>query len=104
MPDLAEWLLEQITEDERVAHELDDYRFDDDPYSSRINSNGEYIVVDFEAQRVLAECEAKRRIIGFLAGLRDSAGARRAPIDWATQCMALPYKDRPGYREEWAPQ
>lgn len=62
--------------------------------------------------RVLAEVEAKRRIVDLMAGLLDSAegdsevdhyGGVGAAED-ALRLLALPYADRhPDYREEWSP-
>lgn len=53
--------------------------------------------------RVLAECEAKRRIVEELAP--DSCSS---PDAWwqrtsTLEFLALPYADHPDYREEWKP-
>jgi hypothetical protein len=50
--------------------------------------------------RVLAECEAKRRIVDMFPFEADGdgwneAGAQVLPI------LALPYADHPDYRDEW---
>lgn len=77
--------------------------------------------------RVLAECEAKRRIVELLEderqrkdiynrdfdrGLletdgdfqsRHSANARWAGLEAAARALAMPYADHPDFREEWRP-
>lgn len=75
--------------------------------------------------RVLAECEAKRRIVGLHAPItlrritypggrlnevqacgydtyEDGAGWVDYPC-WTLQILALPYASHPDYREEWRP-
>jgi hypothetical protein len=52
------------------------------------------------AERLLAECEAKRRIVEEIEGTR-------APATYTTRLLtilmhlALPYADHPDYRDEW---
>jgi hypothetical protein len=48
---------------------------------------------------VLAECEAKRRIVECATNMHTSGP------DWDEACrfLALPYADHPDYREEWKP-
>lgn len=46
--------------------------------------------------RVLAECEAKRRIVELCDGFDEQGREVR-------QLLALPYADHPDYREEWKP-
>jgi hypothetical protein len=71
--------------------------------------------------RVLAECESKRGIVEICASDivdvdgDDGDGWCWEPADWRWHAMmqedayrrlkllALPYADRPGYREEWRP-
>jgi hypothetical protein len=108
MDDLAGWLLERIAEDERIANAAGD-----DPVDSEHQAN-------WTPARVLAECDAKRQIIE-LHGAVDAndpdscrecsdsgwAGAvdGHSPVDRpcpTLRLLALPYADRPGYREEWA--
>jgi hypothetical protein len=61
--------------------------------------------------RVLAEIEAKRRIVGLMASMLDAAegdfevdhyGGLSAAED-TLELLALPYADHPDYREEWRP-
>jgi hypothetical protein len=77
-------------------------------------ANGVHIAC-WHPTRVLAECAAKRRIIEryqFVTGhgpavdhvramdmTTGATGALQDVLRW----LALPYADRPGYREEWRP-
>jgi hypothetical protein len=97
MTDLAVWLLEQITEDERdvrgLPSEWDHWMISPTRLTSRI-------------RRVLAECEAKRRIIAECRGLSSGVLADDLVAllgDVVLAQLAAPYADRPGYREEWKP-
>jgi hypothetical protein len=116
--DLAQWLLTQIAEDEKMAAGYEgvplgsiiEYAEDSGPYWLTIS-----------ARRVLAECEAKRRIIalhGYDESLYDNKDEDEPryclacgdsdyevgpyPCD-TVRLLALPYADRPGYQEEWRP-
>lgn len=120
--DLASWLLEQIAEDERMARQLErraqEYALHiQDPTLLGRVIPGWYDWPDVEAMahRVLAECEAKRRIveahptivrddeIGCLT-CHSEAGYTYMPGYCDTlKAIALPFADRPGYREEWRP-
>lgn len=52
--------------------------------------------------RVLAECDAKRRIIGHEAQVhRFGDAVARQIIDNVLAMLALPWADHPDYREEW---
>jgi hypothetical protein len=84
---LAEFLLARIADDEAEA-KLMQRRYE---------------------KRVLAECDAKRRIVkawrdgpaGSDAWFSDDTGWDG--IAWCVQVLALPYKDHPDYRTEWKP-
>ena len=52
-------------------------------------------IARWDPARVLAECEAKRRLIAL--GEKDSYW------DDVLRILALPYADHPDYREEWRP-
>lgn len=142
--DLAAWLLEQIADDERVAlavPETDrrwsyrpaipaatgDGRFDSeavlDLERTVLPADGDEGVTVAEAQHVarwspagvLAECDAKRRIVQQVVpgidGLWDQIEGEfgvgpSVPCEESAlllRLLALPYADRPGYREEWRP-
>jgi hypothetical protein len=61
--------------------------------------------------RVLAEVGAKRRIIDLFAGVASELGdvpvspyeGYASGLRDAVRLLALPYADRPGYRDEWRP-
>lgn len=55
--------------------------------------------------RVLREIDAKRQLVGQLAEADpDAAYITGTFTAWdALRLLALPYSDRPGYREEWRP-
>lgn len=63
--------------------------------------------------RVLAEVDAKRRFINEYAENREAADAEQCPNEWnggidmlgsfVLPVLALPYRNHPDYRSEWAP-
>ncbi|MGW5352185.1 DUF6221 family protein [Streptomyces sp. NPDC004031] len=62
-------------------------------------------IVDHSPARVLAEVEAKRRILNArdaVAAGDDGYGAA-ALGDVVVQLLALPYADHPDYQQEWRP-
>ena len=91
---LTDFLLARIAEDEALAHRV----FEDE---------GTWFSVTLS--RVLAECEAKRRIVR----MRQNAKAFvdevvvgmliAKTLDAALAHLALPYADHPDYRQEWKP-
>jgi hypothetical protein len=54
------------------------------------------------APRMLAECEAKRRIVEHLGWIVDNEGRNIVERN-VLRLLALPYADHPDYREEWRP-
>jgi hypothetical protein len=105
-PSLTEFLLARIAEDEAAArgashhsHLVQDYERDN------------YGFLWVKTTRVLAECEAKRQIVG----LDDSALRRHRSDgdasaigaglmrDDVLRALASVYADHPDYREEWRP-
>lgn len=121
---LTEFLLARIAEDEAVARAVADltgesnrWWVDGPAQESRkhwVYATGEKFkyreVADHIARhdpaRVLAECEAKRRIVAALGDWDDgyvwssSTGSR---AEDALRALALPYADHPDFREEWRP-
>lgn len=102
MSDLVGFLLARIAEDEAAARESVEYE-----------ENVWEAAGWLPPSRVLAECEAKRRIVEQYA---DAERRRVAdPLDMAVaprrvfalervlRALALPYADHPDYREEWRP-
>jgi hypothetical protein len=105
--DLVQWLRAQLDEDERIARENSDGRGLADGFPDyRTYSDGDTAAADeyiehFGPARVLREIEAKRRIVDRYAWLREHGDT--GGTAWVLPLLALPYADRPGYREEWRP-
>lgn len=131
--DLAEWLLEQIAEDEEGARmpPPGPWSYDvGEPRESTVFSDPTGIsvalgwrrdtqhIARWNPARVLAECKAKRRIIELHQPVpyesdpfedcpdayacdecQQTAGTYPCPT---LRVLALPYRDREGYRREWA--
>lgn len=107
MDDLVHWLLEQVATDEAEATAAFSGQTDPEngwgidgraitPHVGVIHEEVQRThVAKWNPARVLAECEAKRRIIDLVVGAY--AGYAVLPV------LALPYATRPGYREEWKP-
>lgn len=107
MDDLVGFLKARLDEDEQAAREQDGtmpYAHQTGPMSAR-----------YSPERVLAEVDAKRRILDraeFVAAhgpavdhvraLDMTTGASAALRD-ALRLLALPYAQHPDYRQEWAP-
>jgi hypothetical protein len=55
--------------------------------------------------RVLAECDAKRRIIAECRAGIDAwpATDNDGHFEWILEALALPYADHPDYQPEWRP-
>ncbi len=101
--DIVEFLSERITEDEAVARTL---------LSDRaVSKSGAWY-----EQRLLLECEAKRRLIRIVESARQSALAAMVSdtgpelgwvpqsLEWMEQslyALALPYYDHPGFEQDW---
>ena len=129
--DLAPWLLEQIAEDERrLAPMMATFpdeptlaergwlernpaipRFPDALTSSDVMS----YMIDMGPARLLAECDAKRRLVelheperGHCSTCLETDSDLYGKTYETAPCMnlrllALPYVDRDGYDEEWRP-
>jgi hypothetical protein len=101
---LADFLLARIAEDEEAAREVG-------PYLLRSSQRTSIAHADrWHPTRVLAECQAKRRIVGRLAAAERAAkgatteyaeGYDHGILD-AARFLALPYADHPDYCEEWS--
>jgi hypothetical protein len=141
MDDLVTWLMAQVAKDERIARSaMEAISHRDDPegidrwYVSDVNGiytdlhsvyllGGSYEytdeglarhVVNWQPNRVLAECEAKRKIVtlyattamalqrnSFVGPNRQRDEAAEDVLGAAIQELAWVYRDRPGYRDEW---
>lgn len=102
---LTEFLLARIAEDEAVAHAAThEVAIAEDRYSwasvdFNATENAEH-GRRWEPERVLAECEAKRRIVAEL----DNAEDDDTFYGWrAIAHLAAVYADHPDYRGEWKP-
>lgn len=104
--DLAEWLLEQIAEDDRQV------RGPGRP--SILGLPRRWIGRVWLPSRIRDECTAKRKIIELYRSIKvdDQADravqqmqrAERSALLEAIRLLAVPSSfDRPGYREEWRP-
>lgn len=96
---LADFLLARIAEDEADAHNW--LRFE-----VRDGIPGNYTIPD----RVLAECEAKRQIVGVVSEFErrapewgDEFPAVSALVAYPLRVLASVYADHPDYRDEWKP-
>lgn len=126
--DLVQWLPKQIDEDERIANEAGGHRgqwrlatpLDDAELGDASWLRPPYLkhVERHDPARVLREVDAKRRIMEchepWVADNGDTICGRcgREHIDGrpgghfpcqTLRLLALPYADRPGYRDEWRP-
>ena len=122
MPNLTEFLLARIAEDEAAAHHARGLLGMDAQWhtAEHLRERGLTIadarhVERWSSARVLAECEAKRRIVelhdcvhecigdgNLTADPNLQDGAYGGPCD-TLLLLALPYADHPDYRDEWRP-
>lgn len=96
MTTLTEFLLARIAEDEAAAHD----RLGKGALSTSV-------ILQWQQHRVLAECEAKRRIVELHAYDWNPRGLCMAcDIDGpcpTLHALALPYDAHPDYDEAWRP-
>jgi Family of unknown function (DUF6221) len=83
--DIVEFLLARINEDE-----------------ANVRSWAEAASVPV-LDRALAECEAKRRVIGQVLRMLAKEGDDDSGLRTVLRIMALPYVGHPAYREQWRP-
>jgi len=125
MDDLVRWLGEQLDEDERIARAatrgpwvqsgIGDYGWTVDfgrpgagvetADSDQGLADADFIAAHHPA-RVLREIDAKRRIIAEHAlngWVCDNGEVEQVFPCTTLRLLALPYADRPGYRDEWRP-
>lgn len=118
MSTLVEFLLARIAEDEGRARsalgllgiETEWHRVEWLRDRGLTRSDAQHMV-RHSPRRVLAECEAKRRIVDYRQhAARDSAAtgmpifeAQLSAYDAALRALALPYADHPDYDEAWRP-
>lgn len=115
MTTLTDFLLARIAEDEAAARKSRPmgHLSRRDATKLWVDEDGGYAHVAVMSGRVLAECEAKRRITlqhGHWTGtnLKPDDGCISCDADEPWPCLtirllALPYATHPGYRQEWKP-
>lgn len=104
-PTLTEFLLARVAEDEAQARTEQILRNGFPYYSTEATAFERHL----GPARVLADCEAKRRIVAAFQ-LRDEQGRLRGGevfgyhatgLAVAIRCLAEAYADHPDYRAEW---
>ena len=60
-------------------------------------------IARWDPARVLAECEAKRRIIELCGGWVPDRDVSPLAADYILGLLAVPYAGHPDYDEEWRP-
>jgi hypothetical protein len=99
--DLVTWLRAQLDDDERVARvvmaEPGGFYIEAETDDTNVMTIGAH-VYRWTPKRVLAEVDAKRRMVDEAIRL-ESYGSEFQFL----KMLALPYADRPGYRDEWRP-
>lgn len=109
MDELTRWLGEQLDEDERIAraakpgpwHEDGGVVYATHPTDEVVDySESAEHIARHDPARVLREIEAKRRILGRVNSHATIMGWDEIHGD-LLRSLALPYADRPGFREEW---
>jgi hypothetical protein len=114
---LVEFLLARIAEDAGIAESVSPPPWhvvdaDDEVYVISQDFGEEVAVTDhlnvdhimqWDPARVLAECEAKRRIIDQAEQWIENYDEGTDPMSAATlRLLALPYADHPDYDPKWA--
>ncbi len=102
---LEEFLLAQIAKDEARARDEAVLR-DGDPYYAPEGLEQSEFDRHINPARVLAECEAKRRIVNgwidpFGEWTATQAAAAAQQKARTLRLLALPYADHPAFQEEW---
>jgi hypothetical protein len=108
MDDLIAFLRAQLDEDERVAAAADGPGWG--PDSPLIDGRELAHIARWDPARVLAEVEAKRRVIDVLRGYEPNdewdtqpdMGQRANNAAGALRALAQSYAGRDGWREEWS--
>lgn len=102
MTTLTEFLLARIAEDEAVARDFGTDAPGAIPDSELWVTEADYPAISITAKRVLAECDAQRQMIAYLADLAEFASDDEA-ADAGLRILALPYADHPDYDPAWRP-
>lgn len=114
MDDLVRWLRAQLDEDERIAWDAcgpgNRWEVADSGASVSQEDRDAAHIARHDPARVLREIDAKRRLLARYEELL-TASKKEGLIgdvteeyqDFLLRLLALPYADRPGFREGWAP-
>ncbi|MET7924705.1 DUF6221 family protein [Streptomyces sp. NPDC005349] len=116
---LVQWFGEQLDEDERIARAAHEpnwstdgrrgvyYGVEDSWMTDALTTADADHIAAHDPARVLREIDAKREIIRqadlYLCDSDPGCGYRTKHGHSVLRLLALPYADRPGYREEWRP-
>jgi len=118
--DLVEFLRQRLDEDERTARIVNADPTSDCWFDCAGDGHGDHHL-RWNPARVLAEVDAKRRILdehapfsqpqkmawGEIIACSTCGSVDDSPTEWpcsTVRLMALPYADHPDYREEWRPE
>jgi hypothetical protein len=108
--ELAEFLLARIDEESSLAEAADRDAQQLGPITDDLRAGPDDHRVQhmflWSPGRVLAECEARRRIVeDYLAQLDShrSGWDARTPRDLPLRALGLPYAGHAGYRADWRP-
>ncbi|MFE1949991.1 DUF6221 family protein [Streptomyces sp. NPDC059524] len=111
MDDLVQWLRAQLDEDERVNQSLEDWHAMGCESIPVAGYNGPFPCDCGVPGRIEREIDAKRQMLGYLFPALEQTdqlieGEWNGHDDLAGKLLsllALPYADRPGYRDDWRP-
>lgn len=110
MDDLITWLRAQLDADLARVPKLGEIALElsakyQDPPSEQPLEHKAYWELSRASWELKSQVESKRRIIGLVtdAGAQFGDGYTEAYRD-VLRLLALPYADRPGYREDWRPE
>jgi hypothetical protein len=109
MNNLVEFLRIQLDEDERrIAEHPDGVDWEDDLLATQESNYPCTEILIIGKRRALREVETKRRLLLQFELRGDSVRRTVVPSsggvwDDLLRMLAMPYANRPGYREEWRP-
>ena len=119
MSEIVEFLLARLAEDERIPKMFEARGWLDDDPGGPYEQGADGPYVEVSARRVLAEVEAKRRIVDAHPNVNDGdcetcvrpqwgypTHGGSLPMPWpcpTLRLLVLPYADHPDYRQEWRP-
>jgi len=95
MADIIEFLEARIAEDEAAAGQLEESG------SGHPVQRTSFGISPFSAGRVLAECSAKRRILGNVPLVTDIPSQMGGTSEYVLMCLASVYSWHPDYQEGW---